>query len=94
MKPAMIRITKGDPTPDEIAALIAALALASAAAQPGSIGSAAPGWRGSAPPDQVNNAALSRDRCWRLWGAGWSRVGPARAPLPHRTHWAGTRDVS
>ena len=41
----MIQITKGNPTPEEIAALVAVLALASAATQPGPIGSTATGWR-------------------------------------------------
>jgi len=95
VKPAMFQITKGDPTPEEIAALVAVLALASATTQPGSIGSTAARWRGSAPPAEFNSAALGlRDRCWRPWGARWSRSGPAHAPAEHRIHWAGTRDAS
>jgi len=54
----MFQITKGDPTPEEIAALVAVLALASATTQPGSIGSTAARWRGSAPPAEFNSAAL------------------------------------
>jgi Acyl-CoA carboxylase epsilon subunit len=93
----MIQITKGDPTPSEIAALVAVLALACATTHrgSGSTGSAAAGWRGSAPAAEFDSDALSRvDRCCRHWRAGWSRVAPAHAPEPHRTHWAGTRDVS
>ena len=91
----MIQITKGNPTPEEIAALVALLALASATTQSGPIGSTAAGWRRSAPLAQLNPAELSpRDRRWRPWSAGWSRVGPAHAPVPHRVHWAATRNVS
>ena len=45
----MIQITKGNPTPEEIAALVAVLALAGATTQPGPTGSTAAGWRRSAP---------------------------------------------
>jgi hypothetical protein len=91
----MIQITKGNPTPEEIAALVAVLALASAATQSGPTGCTAAGWRRSAPLFELNLAALSRrDRRWRPWSAGWSRVGPAHGPGPHRVHWAGTRNVS
>jgi Acyl-CoA carboxylase epsilon subunit len=91
----MIQITKGNPTAEEIAALIAVLALASATTQPGPTSSTAAGWRRSAPLAQLNPAALNRcDRRWRPWSAGWSRVGPAHVPVQHRVHWAGTRDVS
>jgi Acyl-CoA carboxylase epsilon subunit len=91
----MIQITKGNPTAEEIAALVAVLALASASTQSGPTSSTAAGWRRSAPLAQPNPAALSRrDRRWRPWCAGWSRVGPAHAPVPHRGHWAGTRNVS
>jgi hypothetical protein len=85
----MIQITKGNPTREEIAALVAVLALASP------IGSTAASWRRSAPLAQLNPAELSRrDRRWRPWSAGWSRVGPAHAPVAHRVHWAATRNVS
>jgi hypothetical protein len=91
----MIQITKGNPTPEEIAALVAVLALASAATQPGPIGSTATGWRISEPLAQLNPAELSRrHRCWRPWSAGWSRVGPAHAPVPHGVQWAATRNVN
>jgi hypothetical protein len=73
----MIQITNGNPTPEEIAALVAVLALASATTQPGPIGSTAAGWRRSAPFAQLNPAELGRrDRRWRRWSAGWPRVGP------------------
>ena len=41
----MIQITKGKPTPDEIAALVALLSLAGATTQSGLIGSTAASWR-------------------------------------------------
>jgi hypothetical protein len=91
----MIQITKGNPTPEEIAAVVAVLALASAATQSGPIGSTATGWRRSAPLARLNPAELSRrDRRWRPWSAGWSRVGLARAPVPHLVHWAATLNAS
>jgi hypothetical protein len=91
----MIQITKGNPSPEEIAALVAVLALTSASIQPGPIASAAAGWRRSALLAQLNAAALSQsDRRWRPWSVGWSRVGSVHAPVPHRAQWAGTRDVS
>jgi hypothetical protein len=91
----MIQITKGNPTPDEVAALVVALALASAVTPPVPVGSTAAGWRRSTPLGQLNPAELSRrDRRWRHSSAGCSRVGPAHAPVPHRVHWAATRNVS
>ena len=91
----MIQITKGNLKPEEIAALVALLALARATTQSGPIGSTAAGWRRSAPLAQLNPAELSRhDRRWRPWSGGWSRVGPAHATVPHRVHWAATRNVS
>ena len=91
----MIQIAKGNPTPEEIAALVAAVAAASATTQPVATGTAAAGWRRSAPLVELNIAALSRhDRRWVPRSAGWSRVGPALAPVPHRVHWSDTRRVS
>jgi hypothetical protein len=88
VRPAMIQITKGNPTPEEIAAVVAVLALASATTQSVPIDSTATGWRGSEPLAQLNPAELSRrDRRWRPWSAKWSRVGPAHAPVPHRCQW-------
>jgi Acyl-CoA carboxylase epsilon subunit len=81
----MIQITKGNPTREEIAALVAVLAVASATTQSGPIGSTAAGWRRSALLAQLNPAELGRrDRRWRPRSAGWSRVGPAHAPVPDR----------
>jgi hypothetical protein len=91
----MIQITRGNPTPEEIAALVAVVALASATTQPGLTGSAAAGWRRTAPLVELNFVALSRhDRRWVPRSAGWSRVGPALAPVPHRVHWSETRNVN
>ena len=91
----MIKITKGNPTPEEIAALVAVMALASATTQSGPIGSTAAGWRRSTPLARRDPVARSRrDRCWRSWTAGWSCVGAAGAPTSHRVHWAATRNVS
>jgi hypothetical protein len=91
----MIQITKGNPTPEEVAALVAMLALASAPTQSGPIGSTAAGWRRSAALAPLDPVALSRrDRSWRSWTAGWSRVGPAEAPTSSQVHWAATRNVS
>jgi hypothetical protein len=91
----MIQITKGKPTPEEIAALVAVLTLAGATTQPGPTCSTAAGWRRSAPLARLDRAALSRrDRRWRPWSAGWCRIGPAHAPVPLRVHWGATRNVS
>lgn len=91
----MIRITKGNPTPEEIAALVAGVAMASATTRPGPTRTAAAGWRRSAPLIELNFAALSRhDRRWIPRSAGWSRAGAALAPVPHRMHWSATRNVS
>ena len=66
----MIQITKGNPTPEEIAALVAVLALASATTQSGLSGSTAASWRRSAPLAQLNPAELSRrNRRWRYGAA-------------------------
>jgi hypothetical protein len=85
----MIQITKGSPTPEEIAALVVALALASSTRQPGPIGSTAAVWRRSAPLAQLNPAELSRrDPCWRPGSTGWSRVGPGHgSQLPPQRHF-------
>jgi hypothetical protein len=83
----MIQITKGNPTPNEVAALVVALALASAVTQSGPILSTAAGRRRSTAPAQLNPAEFSRrERRWRPWSAGWSRVGAAYAPVPNRVH--------
>ena len=66
----MIQITKGNPTPEEIAALVAVLALAGATTQPGPLGSTAAGWRRSAPPAQLNPA------CTKPGATGAGDLGP------------------
>jgi Acyl-CoA carboxylase epsilon subunit len=91
----MIQITKGNPTPEEVAALVAVVGVGRGAEQNGPTRTAAAGWRRTGPLVELNPAALSRSgRRWRPWSAGWSRVGPALAPVPHRVHWSGTRNVS
>jgi hypothetical protein len=91
----MIQITKGNPTPDEVAALVVALALARAVTQPVPNGSKAVCWRRFTPLARLDLVAPSRhDRCWRSWTAGWPRVGRAEAPTSRGVHWAATRKVS
>ena len=91
----MIQITKGNPTPDEVAALVVALALASVVTQPVPNGSKAAYWRRSTPLARIDLVAPSRrDRCWRSWAAGWPRVGRVEAPTSRRVRWATTRKVS
>jgi hypothetical protein len=84
----MIAITKGNPTPEEIAALVAVLALASGTTKRRITSSPAGQWRRSTPLDEVNPAALSRrGRRWQPSSAGWSRVGPGhRSQLPLQRH--------
>ena len=91
----MIQITKGNPTAEEIAALVAVLALVGATTQPSATGRTTAGWRRTTPPAELNPAAPSRRGWpWRPWAAGWSCVDPAHAPVPHQLHWAETRNVS
>jgi hypothetical protein len=84
----MIKITKGNPTPGEIAALVAALALANGTTKRRITSSTAGKWLRSTPFDEVNPAVLSRrGRCWRPSSAGWSHVGPAHgSQLPRQRH--------
>ena len=77
----MIKITKGNPTPEEIAALVAVLTLASGTTELRRTSSTAGEWRRSTRFGEVNPSAPCR---WRPWSAGWSCVGPAHAPVPHR----------
>jgi len=73
----MIQIIKGNPTPEEIAALAAVLTLASGTTKRRITSSAASEWRRSTPSDEVNSAEPSGcGRHWRPSSAGWSRVGP------------------
>jgi Acyl-CoA carboxylase epsilon subunit len=77
----MIEITKGNPTADEIAALVAVLTIASRATQRHLTIAKAAEWRRSTPVAEVNPGAPSRcERRWRARCAGWSRIGPAHAP--------------
>ena len=72
----MIAITKGNPTPEEIAALVAVLALVSGTTKGRITSSPAGQWRRSTF-EEVNTAALSRQgRRWKPSSAGWSQVGP------------------
>jgi hypothetical protein len=73
----MIVITKGNPTPEEVGALVAVLALASGTTNRPVTSSPAGQWRRSTPFGEVNTAALSgRRRRWKPSSDGWSRVGP------------------
>jgi hypothetical protein len=76
----MIQITKGNPTPEEIAALVAVLALAGATTRPGPTCSTAAGWRRSGPRARLNPAELSR----RVRGvvSCWPGARPGTAPGP------------
>jgi hypothetical protein len=79
----MIAITKGNPTPEEVAALVAVLALVSRTTKPRITSSPAGQWRRSTSFEEVNTAALSRrGRHWKPSSAGWSRVGPGHIE-PH-----------
>ena len=82
----MIEITKGNPTPEEIAALVAVLAMVSSTTKQRITSSPAGEWRRSTPFDEVNPAALSR-RGWR-WqpsSAGSPRVGRGHGSQPPST---------
>lgn len=67
----MIEITKGNPTPEEIAALVAVLTLARRTTQPLLTSSRADEWRRSTPFAEVNPAEHNRrDRRWRTRTTG------------------------
>jgi Acyl-CoA carboxylase epsilon subunit len=81
----MIEITKGNPTPEEIAALVAVLTLARRTTEPRLTSPRAGEWRRSTLFAESSPAEPNRrDRRWRTRTTGWSCVGPAHAPLPHR----------
>lgn len=85
LREAMIEITKGNPTPEEIAARVAVLTLAGRTTQPRLASPRAGKWRRSTSFAESNPVEPNRrDRRWRTWTTGWSCVGPAHAPLPHR----------
>ena len=93
----MIKITKGNPTSEEIAALLSVLTVARADTQRRPTGATVGAWR-SAPPAQVDPGTPSRcDRRWRTWSDDWSRVGPTHAPV-RPVHqgglWAGVHERS
>ena len=85
----MIEITKGNPTSEEIAALVAVLMLVGGAHQSRHTGSTSGQWRRATPFAEVNPGAPSR--CARC---RWSRVSPAHAPVPHRVQWGASRNVN
>ena len=90
----MIKITKGNPTSEEIAALLSVLMVARRDTQSRPTGATAGAWR-SAPLAQVDPGTPSRcDRRWRTWYDGWSCVGPAHAPVRQRVLWATSRNVA
>jgi hypothetical protein len=90
----MIKVTKGNPTPEEIAALLSVLMLARGDAQTRPAGTTVSSWR-AAPLVHVDPATPGRcDRRWRTWSDGWSCVGPAHAPVRQPVLWAASRKVA
>ena len=83
----MIKITKGNPTSEEIAALLSVLMVARGDTSRHPTGATARAWR-SALPAQADPGTPNRcDRRWRTWSDGWSCVGPAHAPVRQRVLW-------
>jgi len=79
----MITITKGNPTPEEVAALVAVLILANHPSEPRLLSSWATAWRRSAPFADVNPRQPGRhERRWGRTYADWRCGRPAHAPLP------------
>jgi hypothetical protein len=90
----MIKITKGNPTSEEIAALLSVLMVARGDTQSRPTGATASAWR-SAPLAHVDLGMPSRcERRWRTWSDGWSCVGPAHAPVRQQTPWVASRKVA
>ena len=90
----MIAITKGNPTPEEIAALVAVLTLARGTT-PRVISSTVDAWRRSTRLAEFNPGGPGRrDRRWRTWSAGWSCICPAQTVASHRVQWAASRIAS
>ena len=88
----MIAITKGNPTPEEIAALVAVLALAGGTTKRRLTSSPASQWRGSTAFDEVKPAALGRQGWrWQPSSAGWSRVGPGHGSQLPRQRDSGSK---
>ena len=91
----MIAITKGNPTPEEIAAVVAVLTIARGTTEPRVISSTVGAWRRSTRIAEFNPGGPGRgDRHWRTWSAGWSCVSPAHAVALRRIQWATSRNVS
>jgi hypothetical protein len=86
----MLKITKGNPTPEELAALLSVLVAVRGDHQRRAADATFTGWR-SAP---------ALDRCdgrWRTWSAGWScwsSSGPGHAPARQRAPWAADRKIA
>jgi len=94
MNPFMFEITKGNPTSEEIAALVAVLILGRCPTKPHLTSSTAGRWRRATPVDEVQPCAPHRpDRCWRIWPADWSHVAPAHASSPQEVRWTASRNV-
>lgn len=90
----MIKITKGNPTSEEIAALLCVLMAAHRDTRRSATGATASAWR-SAPLAQLDPGTPSRcDRRWRTWSDGWSCVGPAHAPVRQQVLWAAGRKAA
>jgi Acyl-CoA carboxylase epsilon subunit len=91
----MIEIIKGNPTPEEIAALVAVLTLAKRRVEPRLTCSSAAEWRRATRLADFNSDTVSRsERRWCTSSAGWSRVAPAAAAVAHPDEWAASRNVS
>ena len=89
----MIEIIKGNPTPEDIAALVAVLTLAKGRVEPSLTCSSAAEWR-RATRLADSGAASRSERRWRTSSAGWPRIAPAAAAVPHPFEWAASRNVS
>jgi hypothetical protein len=76
MTAPMIKIAKGNPTVEEIAALIAVLALAITPTEERRANPAATRWRRSGPS---SGFAARAPRRWRDRAAGWSPLAPGPA---------------
>jgi hypothetical protein len=81
-----MRIVRGNPTPEEVAALVVALALVQRAAPPSAPGNtSAAAWRGAVPEVTAGP--------WRDWSSGWRDVLSPSSRAEPRTDRAWTRLV-